>query len=77
MKEDIVPCKRCKCLPKLVCIGGLWYAQDVGMEKKKNGTLTKCTKWDPYTFLGLSKKAAIDSWNYANTKHAIDDDYLF
>lgn len=76
VKEEIVPCKRCKCLPKLVRIGDLWYAQDIGVEKK-NGTTVKCTKWGQYSFLGLSRKAAIDNWNYANTKHSVDEDYLF
>lgn len=75
---EILPCKRCKCKPKLVCINDLWYAQCSGTEKTKTGSITKCQKWLPFTFLGITKKAAIENWNDANSKHGTaDDDYLY
>lgn len=65
--EDAVPCKRCGSKPILVKINDLWYARCPGFEHTKKNGLVKCQKWLPFEFLGITKKAAIDNWNYANT----------
>lgn len=65
--EDAVRCKRCGCKPELIMMNDLWYARCTGFEHLKDGTKVKCQKWVPFEFLGITKKAAIDNWNYANT----------
>lgn len=85
MSEELIPCKRCKCLPKVVEISGLFYVQCQGMQDKvvrKKGAFgkvvsestirCKCDKWQPYEFLGASRRAAIESWNYANTHKTLE-----
>lgn len=52
-----VPCKHCKrkkitSYPKIVIIDDLYYAQ-----------CPHCTNSDPYDFLGVSTKAAVNVWN--------------
>lgn len=90
MTDSMIPCKRCKQIPKLVTVSGLYYVQCHGTYKKrvnaKNLTpeerATKtpryvtvaCDKWGPYEFLGISKNSAIDSWNTANSKNNIDEE---
>lgn len=84
------PCKRCKTVPRVVCINDLYYVQCCGsykrivneknLTKEEKETLppkyitTKCNKWGPYEFLGASKRAAIESWNYANSRLIVDEE---
>lgn len=63
MSEELVPCKRCKCIPKVVEFSGLFYVQCDGKS---------CSKWLPYQFLGGTRRAAIQSWNYANTHKTLE-----
>lgn len=85
MSEEILPCKRCKTLPKVVEVSGLFYVQCGGQQerlvrkKDRNGEAVgeqlvrcKCDKWNPYEFLGASRRAAIESWNYANSHKTLD-----
>jgi len=80
------PCKRCGCIPEVVCISDLYYCQCHGFYNKKVTkrdpktkeitevitVRTKCDKWGPYEFLGATEKAAISAWNDFNTKRIID-----
>jgi len=49
------PCRYCRGIPRvIVAPGDLFYTQ------------CKCTKWNPYEFLGTSKKASVENWNMFN-----------
>lgn len=86
MSEKLMPCKRCKCTPQVVEISGLFYVQCHGVydkkthEKGSDGTTVerttrvKCGKWHAYEFLGNSRRAAIESWNYANTHKTLAEE---
>lgn len=88
--KELIPCKRCHEIPKIVDCGDLFYVQCTGEYKKrinyknlskedketKNYRMvtTKCDKWMPYEFLGTSRRAAIESWNYANSRKSLDEE---
>lgn len=55
--NEIEPCKKCKRQPVIKEIEGLFYAQ------------CRCDKWNPYEHLGVSRKACINNWNFANTRN--------
>lgn len=65
--DEAVPCKRCGSKPILVQLNDLWYARCPGHEKTRKGEVVKCQKWLPFEFLGITPKAALDNWNYANS----------
>lgn len=78
MKEEIVPCKKCGGMPRIVKIDTLYYAQCTGKVKTKiRNPHTKevreitvvCPKWSPYDHLGLTERGAIQVWNAANTRN--------
>lgn len=88
MTEDLVPCKRCGSLPKIVAVGDLFYAQcDGTIHKKVNAKnmpvgerdtcrtiKTKCDKWGAYEFLGITKQAAIHNWNRGNSRNVTKEE---
>lgn len=90
MTHETIPCKRCKCMPEVVEVSGLYYVQCHGTYKKRvnEKNLTKeekvkkparyitvaCDKWGPYEFLGISRNSAILSWNEANSKNTLDEE---
>lgn len=56
MKQDpINKCRKCGGEPRVVDYGGCIYVQ-----------CTKCSKWDPYQFLGTNVNGAIHEWNLYN-----------
>lgn len=83
-----IPCKKCKCVPKVVMINDLYYVQCTGfVEKKVNAknlpkelrdtvktVRVKCQKWGPHEFLGINRKSAIENWNRANSTHGTDEE---
>lgn len=66
MNEEPQPCKKCKKLPRFVCIDGLYYAQ----------CSERCDKWGAYAHLGITKAACIRNWNLANSRNANIEDIL-
>lgn len=87
---ELVPCKRCHAIPKIVETQGLFYPQCTGFVKKRvnDKNLDKeqkekqppryvtvpCTKWHVHEFPSLTKAAATRNWNEANTKNYIDEE---
>lgn len=67
---NIQPCKKCKAIPKVMCIEGLFYVRCTGSFRGK-----PCHKWLPYEFLGVTAQAAVYNWNYANTTKMKKEDY--
>lgn len=79
MKEELEPCRYCKCkAAETYKVDGLWYVRCRGVRKvtktlKKDGEpykvteTKKCAAWSPYEFLGLTEKAAIENWNLRNS----------
>lgn len=53
--DQLKPCKKCKGKARIVCVDDCYYAR-----------CTKCTKWPPYEFLGVSPAAATRNWNKVN-----------
>lgn len=49
-------CIKCKELPYVVNVDGLYYAR------------CKCKKWDNYQFLGVRKEYALEEWDKFNRK---------
>lgn len=64
MTETPVRCKKCGHKVKIANVGGLKYAQCSN---------PKCTKWDPYQFLGVSDAGAIRTWNIYNSNGKIEE----
>lgn len=60
MKEEMLKCKKCGGKGRVVNVGGMPYAQ-----------CTKCTKWDPFQFLGVNEAGAIHVWNIYNSSGKI------
>lgn len=89
MKEPC-PCKRCKAIPKVVEISGLFYVQCTGTCKKRVNEknlseedkakkepryiTVKCDKWGAFEFLGSSRRAAIEAWNDVNSKRVLEEE---
>lgn len=61
--NDIMKCKKCGHIGKVVKISGLYYVQ-----------CHHCNKWDPYQFLGATPKGAISEWNRYNSSGKITED---
>lgn len=86
MKEDLVPCRYCKCkAAETYSVDGLWYVRCRGVRKvtktlRKDGVpykvteTKKCSAWSPYSFLGLKEQNAIDNWNERNTGNLIKEE---
>lgn len=55
--EKAVKCRKCGALPYITKIEDCFYAK-----------CSKCTKWAPYEFLGITPKAAIRNWNESNSR---------
>lgn len=55
IKDKMNPCRKCGGEAHVVMYSGCPYAQ-----------CTKCTKWDPYQFLGANVAGAIHEWNLYN-----------
>lgn len=47
-------CIHCGGLPKIVNVTDLFYVQCM------------CGRWNPYQFVGITKKTAIEQWNFEN-----------
>jgi len=56
MQVELIPCKKCKKIPKVVKIEDMYYVQCRG-----------CKKWSPYEFLGNTYNNAANEWNLRNT----------
>ena len=77
MKEELIPCKYCKCnKAEVFKVGELFYVRCRGTKKVKVMdqktkeyvyTTRACTSWDKYEFLGFTEKGAIENWNLRNT----------
>lgn len=75
-KEEVIkndkgacPCKACKrkrgtFYPTVTKVMGLYYAKCSNLE---------CDKYDPYEFIGVTEKAAIENWNDTMTHHDNDN----
>lgn len=67
MKEELAPCRYCKCKKaEPYKVGDLWYVRCKGTKKGKNGETVRCKSWNPYEFLGFKKEGAIEAWNLRN-----------
>lgn len=53
-EDDILPCAKCKSVPRFYEVSGLWYIQCPG----------RCER----TEVGVTKKRVIDNWNRLNEK---------
>jgi hypothetical protein len=53
-EEDILPCSKCKTVPRFYEVTGLWYIQCPG----------RCERME----VGVSKKRVIENWNEMNKK---------
>lgn len=66
--EQAIKCRKCGGKPHVVCVDDCYYAR-----------CDKCTKWNPFEFLGLTPNAAIRNWNEGNTLNNLrkrkEDDY--
>ena len=62
---EMVKCKKCGAPGKITMISGSPYAQ-----------CSKCTKWDPYQFLGFSREGAIKVWNMYNSSGKIIEEEI-
>lgn len=59
--DTVIPCRYCKHTGvKILTVedkdGDIFYAQ-----------CTHCHKWNPYEFPAITKRTAIQAWNYANS----------
>lgn len=73
--EELVPCKRCGRIPVVKEINDLFYVQCPHTPyTNKKGVAVICDKWQPYEFLGVTKKSAIHNWYWANTKRTLDEE---
>ena len=57
MRVELLPCKKCKKIPKIVKLDDLYYVQCNGA----------CKKWSKYEFLGNTYNNAANEWNFRNT----------
>lgn len=56
-EKDAAPCKNCKRHKKTV------YPEVIEVDELYYARCPECNYYDPYEFLGLSEKKAINVWN--------------